>query len=96
MSVGQLPPARMGHSAVLFGEDLVIFGGRISPAQPLNDVWALHLPTCAWRSVQCKGSPPPARFRHTAVAYTDGAQACFESSLGMHSAPDCTAMVFTG
>lgn len=65
---GVTPPACMGHTAVLFGTTLVLFGGRISPAQPLNDVWALHLPTCTWRCIECKGPAPSARFRHTAVA----------------------------
>ncbi|KAL0023672.1 hypothetical protein WJX77_012323 [Trebouxia sp. C0004] len=66
---GPCPPARMGHTAVLFDSTLVIFGGRISPAQPLNDVWALDIPTCTWRCIPCKGVAPSARFRHTAVAF---------------------------
>ena len=58
----------MGHSAVLLCSTLIIFGGRISPAQPLNAVWALDLDTLTWRSVACKGPVPAARFRHTAAA----------------------------
>ena len=71
-----MPEARMGHSAVLSGDALIIFGGRISPAQPLNDLWSLHLPTCTWRRIQCRGSPPPPRFRHTAVAFTNRLKVC--------------------
>ena len=67
-STGPGPAARMGHSAVLFEHTLVIFGGRISPAQPLDDVWALDLASWSWRSIACKGGGPAARFRHTAVA----------------------------
>ena len=58
----------MGHSAVLFGHSLVIFGGRMSPAQPLGDVWVLDLLTHTWQCIACKGDPPAARYRHTAVA----------------------------
>ena len=59
----------MGHSAVLLGNLLVIFGGRMSPAQPLADVWALDLPSHTWQCIACKGDPPAARYRHTAVAF---------------------------
>ncbi len=66
----------MGHTAVLFDSTLVIFGGRISPAQPLNDVWALDIPTYTWRCIHCKGVAPSARFRHTAVAFGSCLQVC--------------------
>lgn len=97
---GPMPPARMGHSAVMFGEDLVIFGGRISPAQPLNDVWALHLPNRTWRSIQCKGSPPPPRFRHSAVTHTNGTQgsegmAVFGGYNGQHTFEDTWLLTFS-
>lgn len=59
----------MGHSAVLLSNTLIIFGGRISPAQPLNAVWALDLDTFTWRSIACKDAAPAPRFRHTAVAF---------------------------
>lgn len=67
----------MGHSAVLFRHTLVIFGGRLSPAQPLSDVWALDLLIYTWRCIACKGNAPAARFRHTAVAFTSQAQVCW-------------------
>lgn len=66
---GCCPPARMGHTAVLFDSTLVIFGGRITPAQPLNDIWALDIPSCTWHCIHCKGVAPSARFRHTAVTF---------------------------
>ncbi|DBA73560.1 TPA: hypothetical protein ACH3X2_009802 [Trebouxia sp. C0005] len=66
---GPCPPSRMGHTAVLYDSTLVVFGGRISPAQPLNDVWALDVPSCTWHCIHCKGIAPSARFRHTAVAF---------------------------
>lgn len=69
----------MGHSAVLFGDCLVIFGGRRSPAQPLADVWALDLITHTWQCIACKGDLPTARYRHTAVAL--GSQAKVECFL---------------
>lgn len=67
----------MGHSAVLVGDSLVIFGGRISPSQPLNDAWSLHLPTWTWKAVQCRGNAPQPRFRHTSVAWHTSNQVAF-------------------
>ena len=66
----------MGHSAVLFDDTLVIFGGRMSPAQPLGDVWALDLLTYTWKCIACKGAAPAARFRHTAVAFGSETRVC--------------------
>ena len=74
IAAGCCPPARMGHTAVLFDSTLVIFGGRISPAQPLNDIWALDIPSCTWHCIHCKGVAPSARFRHTAVTFGSGLQ----------------------
>ncbi len=76
IAAGPCPPARMGHTVVLFDSTLVIFGGRISPAQPLNDVWALDIPSCTWQCIHCKGMAPSARFRHTAVAFGSRLQVC--------------------
>ncbi len=76
ITAGLVPPARMGHSAVLLDATLVIFGGRISPAQPLNDVWVCDIPTGTWQSIECKGQGPAARFRHTAVAMGCHLQVC--------------------
>ena len=64
----------MGHSGVLLGARLVVFGGRDSPAQPLNDVWLLDTATWHWQQATCTGPGPSARFRHTAVATGDGDQ----------------------
>jgi len=76
IAAGPCPPARMSHTAVLFDSTLVVFGGRISPAQPLDDVWALDISTCTWRCIHCKGVAPSARFRHTAVAFGSRLQVC--------------------
>ncbi len=37
---GQPPPARAHHSAVLYGQLLIIFGG-LGPEGPFNDLYAL-------------------------------------------------------
>ncbi len=36
----------------------MMIGGRSSPAQPLNDVWLLHLPTATWRPVHITNTIP--------------------------------------
>jgi len=67
------PPVRYGHSAVLFGTRMVVFGGKVGPHErDDNDVWSIDVaaqhPT--WvelcRNGRC-GSPPPPRAFHSAV-----------------------------
>lgn len=53
------PCPRMGHAVALLGDYVVLIGGRTSPAQPLNDVWALHLPTMTWHAVSTRVMSPP-------------------------------------
>ncbi len=38
-----LPPKRAGHSAVIFGDSLVIFGGKDEDNNKLNDLWEFNL-----------------------------------------------------
>lgn len=58
----------MGHTAVLIGTSLIIFGGRDSPACPLHDLWVLDTVKWQWQHAQCSTNGPQARFRHSAVA----------------------------
>lgn len=37
------PPARCGHSATVFGDKMVVFGGINRHLKRLNDTWVLDL-----------------------------------------------------
>jgi hypothetical protein len=72
---GTPPSPRGGHSAVLdtVNNRMIVFGGSGGYANPVyNDVWVLENAngiggTPAWVELSPSGSPPTARFGHTAV-----------------------------
>ena len=39
---GALPPARAGHSAILNGDSMVVFGGKDVENNKLNDLWEFN------------------------------------------------------
>ncbi|EGD72535.1 hypothetical protein PTSG_00558 [Salpingoeca rosetta] len=68
---GTPPAPRAAHSTALYGDTMVVFGGRTQPSRT-NDVHSLHLPTMHWsgpweltgptipvRSWQCATFVPP-------------------------------------
>jgi hypothetical protein len=65
-----LPTGRFGHSAVYdpVGRRMIVFGGADGMSS-LNDTWALDLSGAmpSWSALTVSGSPPPARWLHTAV-----------------------------
>ncbi|KAG7402155.1 tRNA methyltransferase tyw3 [Phytophthora boehmeriae] len=63
------PSARMYHSAVVVGKQMVVFGGRASPAKPLGDLFALNLETKRWEKVGPSGEVRPSpRWKHCSCA----------------------------
>lgn len=45
------PKPRAGHSAVVHGHNMVIFGGRDEDSDKLNDVWLFNLQNYTWSHV---------------------------------------------
>jgi len=64
---GVSPSPRRGHSAVLMGRRMLVFGGT-DGKQDLNDVHALNLDTWAWEGVAAAGAVPSPRRQHAACA----------------------------
>lgn len=71
------PPGRWGHSGILSGDSLYIFGGQGSGSRLLSSdhVWQLDCRSTAaslsamrWCEVKVTGTPPSARMGHAAVA----------------------------
>ena len=69
--LGSPPSARFGHTAIydVKRDRMVAFGGYDFSTHPyLDDVWALTLSgSSAWSALAPSGSPPPARYGHTAI-----------------------------
>jgi len=59
------PSPRFGHTAVVYEESMIIFGGR--NMRCTNDVWILHVPTMCWTRPDIPSQQPCSRAGHTAI-----------------------------
>jgi leucine-zipper-like transcriptional regulator 1 len=57
------PGYRFGHSANVFGSDLMIYGGK-NVSTALNDMWRFSFQNCKWSRMTLKGAAPTL-FRHS-------------------------------
>lgn len=72
------PAVRYGHSAVFSPlQQMVVYGGRNSAGNPVNDVWTFDLTTFKWEVVLPGGAPVNPRAFHTGVATTFGSMIIF-------------------
>jgi hypothetical protein len=67
-AVGEPPVAREGHSASVFRNNLLIFGG-LSLEGLLNDVMALDLDFLEWHKPPVAGMPPIRRYQHSSCTF---------------------------
>lgn len=63
---GTPPPSRYGHSSVLAGSRIIIFGGKGPKGVVYRDLHALDPVTMTWYQGPEGGGAPAARFDHTA------------------------------
>lgn len=69
---GPAPSPRYKHSAVVFGDDLYVFGGgSYCPDEGVLDVHALDLLARRWRRVETHGDLPTGRAAHACCADND-------------------------
>jgi len=71
---GSIPSGRAGHTATLFGDHLVVFGGN--DGELLNDVWILCLKSMQWHKTgsggwPISGKPPYPVSSHSATKFSD-------------------------
>lgn len=66
--LSETPLARAFHSAVVYGDEVYIYGGEMNN-KILGDFWALNLKHYRWRSVVTEGESPNHRSGHSAVVY---------------------------
>eukprot|EP00854_Cymbomonas_tetramitiformis_P004236 gene4236-5217_t len=74
-TTGSKPLPRGGHSATVFGDLLVVFGGEGAGRQVLNELHILDLNTNTWSSPSMNGLLPAPRSDHAATAF-DGRYLC--------------------
>ncbi|OQS01903.1 tRNA wybutosine-synthesizing protein [Thraustotheca clavata] len=58
---------RMHHTAVERQGKLILFGGRASPAKPLNDLISIDMTSFNVENITVDGSPPSPRWGHTSI-----------------------------
>ncbi|KAJ6650345.1 hypothetical protein lerEdw1_013367 [Lerista edwardsae] len=47
----QGPPKMVGHSALIFEDSMLIFGGGVSNTRPSNILWQYHFPSQIWKKL---------------------------------------------
>ena len=72
---GKAPARRKGHSMTLLGpvwaQQLLVFGGWGGDGPQPNSLKAFSLATNTWEVVPLAGTPPPARWAHSATAVSE-------------------------
>ena len=62
------PSKRWGHSAVLYNNSMIIFGGRHSQ-RILSNIYSLDFATLSWSKIEPYSKTPQARDSHSAIIY---------------------------
>ncbi|KAK2962410.1 putative Tip elongation aberrant protein 1 [Blattamonas nauphoetae] len=66
--VGCIPAARSSHTSVIYGDEMIIYGGGGVLGLVFDDIYAFSFETHTWRVVQLAGpGTPKARRNHAAV-----------------------------
>ncbi len=65
------PCVRSGHSSVVHGDSLVVFGGKNDVHNKLNDLWVFDFNARIWTEVvwEAGGTIPKTRSGHSAAMY---------------------------
>ncbi|KAK7081046.1 hypothetical protein SK128_002034 [Halocaridina rubra] len=63
------PTGRRGHSAVVAGEHMIIYGGYQDLRGSSAEMWSFHLENETWNQLSSRGEQPAARHAHSAVLH---------------------------
>jgi len=58
------PSARFGHTSIVYGKYMLLFGGKTSSG-PCNELHMFHTDNRQWSSPRCDGPKPAARYHHS-------------------------------
>jgi F-box protein 42 len=65
------PPPMAGHSAIISGDTMIVFGGlykpSASPTRSSNDVWVLDLKSMTWTNKTTSLPKPPPRYGQSLI-----------------------------
>ena len=74
---GKRPCPRSGHSAVIQGNFMYVFGGKAGNSLKLNDLWQFNIQSHVWTEIKpVDDERPEVRSGHTAVVW-DGVMVIF-------------------
>lgn len=71
-ATGQIPPHRAAHSAIVRGNEIIVFGGMVCNGGPyfyFNDCFVFNTDTLEWRELKTTGSIPSKRSQHCSILY---------------------------
>lgn len=69
--LGKVQPCpRASHSAIVYGDTMIIFGGKDEENNKLNDLWSFNFTTYQWEEFEVN-NPPIARSGQSACLYKD-------------------------
>ena len=68
------PRARFGHSALVYGHHMYVYGGDAGGGgEVLDDLWRFNFKSQVWEAIPARGAKPIARVRHSASLVYGGA-----------------------
>ncbi|CAL4986174.1 unnamed protein product [Urochloa decumbens] len=68
---GDLPVSRSGHTVIIAGPVLILFGGEDAKGKKLHDLHMFDLKSLTWLPLNYKGAGPSPRSNHVAALYDD-------------------------
>eukprot|EP00002_Diphylleia_rotans_P037878 TRINITY_DN851_c0_g1_i4.p1 TRINITY_DN851_c0_g1~~TRINITY_DN851_c0_g1_i4.p1 ORF type:complete len:1328 (-),score=243.35 TRINITY_DN851_c0_g1_i4:664-4647(-) len=68
---GFVPSGRTGHSAVVYGDSMYVFGGLEPDKKLSNGLYEFSFETRTWKEIKSAGEVPSPRFRHASVVYKE-------------------------
>ncbi len=68
-ALGAVPSPRYGHTAVIYGDSMFVYGGYDQMGFACNDLYELSLATLTWHKPTTSGAVPKEAYHHTAVVF---------------------------
>ncbi|XP_026807019.1 uncharacterized protein LOC113549757 [Rhopalosiphum maidis] len=70
-SGSNVPKGRRGHTALVYRNSMIIYGGYRDLKGSTNEMWAFHFDTESWHLLSQGRVLPPARHKHSAIIHDD-------------------------
>ncbi|XP_050538123.1 uncharacterized protein LOC126903731 isoform X2 [Daktulosphaira vitifoliae] len=66
-----VPKGRRGHTALVYRNSMIIYGGYRDLKGSSGEMWAFHFDSQTWHLLSQGKTTPPARHKHSAIIYGD-------------------------